>query len=127
MQIFSRKTAPLVLKVESRKNAVAQSRKYKERGEVVIREIGLSSYRSIERRRASGTETPATEMPDTGPREAERREKTQHTNPTRPPLKGGEGEREDKIKTRQDKIKQDKTKQKRLAESARRLGRVYLN
>jgi len=40
---------------------------------VVIREIGLSSYRSIERRRASGTET-------------------QHTNPTRPPLKGGEGE-----------------------------------
>ena len=109
MQIFSRKTAPLVLKVESRKNAVAQSRKYKERGEVVIREIGLSSYRSIERRRASGTETPATEMPDTGPREAERREKTQHTNPTRPPLKGGEGEREDKIK--QDKIRQDETRQ----------------
>ena len=97
-----------------------ESRKSKDRGEVVIREIGLSSYRYIERRRASGTETPATEMPDTGPREAERRgnptrpplkggEKTQHTNPTRPPLKGGEGEREDKIK--QDKIRQDETRQ----------------
>jgi hypothetical protein len=57
MQIIRRKTAPLVLKVESQKTANAQSRKSKERGEVVIREIGLSSYRYIERRRASGKGT----------------------------------------------------------------------
>jgi len=114
--------------MENRKSK-AKSRKSKDRGEVVIREIRLSSYRYIERRRASGTETPATKMPDTGPREAERRatppdlpsrEEKKLSIQTPPDLPS----REEKSKrdrnsgnrdaghrtTRQDKIKQNKTR-----------------